>query len=187
VAGALGRGGAIEFALTAPVALLMAMGLCDLAYQLYMQSVLTGAGAEGRARCHHSKREHFHMDATVLTRAGGEPQCRLCQPAIPRARAMPSSAISRPSPSSTVTATGCAIRRMLHRHQRQWLMGCQSRHHRQWRGQRHGGLYRRRHLSASLPHRLAGLVRAVTISATTILKNQPYTAQQLTTIATICT
>jgi hypothetical protein len=27
----------------------------------------------------------------------------------------------------------------------------------------------------------------VTISATTILKNQPYTAQQLTTIATVCT
>jgi Flp pilus assembly protein TadG len=32
----------LEFALVAPVALLMAMALCDIAYQLYMQSVLAG-------------------------------------------------------------------------------------------------------------------------------------------------
>jgi len=40
------RGGAalVEFALVLPVMLLMGMGLCEMAYQAYMQAILTGAG-----------------------------------------------------------------------------------------------------------------------------------------------
>ncbi|MBN9142606.1 MAG: hypothetical protein BGP00_12130 [Novosphingobium sp. 63-713] len=39
------RGGAalVEFALVLPVMLLMGMGLCEMAYQAYMQAILTGA------------------------------------------------------------------------------------------------------------------------------------------------
>jgi Flp pilus assembly protein TadG len=64
---ASGGAALIEFALTAPVALLMAMGLCDLAYQLYMQSVLSGLVQKAGRDATIQNANTSTLDATVLT------------------------------------------------------------------------------------------------------------------------
>lgn len=61
----------IEFALTAPVALLMAMGLGDLAYQLYMQSVLSGLVQKAGRDATIQNANTGTLDITVLTRMQG--------------------------------------------------------------------------------------------------------------------
>ncbi len=58
---------AVEFALIVPVFLVMIMGLCDLAYQAYIQSVLSGAvNMAGRAGTIQGATSNT-IDASVLT------------------------------------------------------------------------------------------------------------------------
>jgi Flp pilus assembly protein TadG len=60
-------GALIEFALVAPVAMLMTMGLCDVAYQLYMQSVLAGLVQKTARDATIQNATTATLDAKVLT------------------------------------------------------------------------------------------------------------------------
>jgi len=62
------RGGAlVEFAMVLPVMLLMGMGLCEMAYQGYMQAILTGAVQKAGRDSTIENSTTSTIDAAVLT------------------------------------------------------------------------------------------------------------------------
>jgi hypothetical protein len=186
---ASGGAALIEFALTAPVALLMAMGLCDLAYQLYMQSVLSGLVQKAGRDATIQNANTSTLDATVLTQMQAVNRNAVYAAGYPSRQSYAQFGYISPEPFIDGNRNGV-------RDSGECFTDINGNG--SWDANPgitgNGGASDTVVYTAAVtyPHLFPltvwlGWSARVTISATTILKNQPYTAQQLTTIATVCT
>jgi Flp pilus assembly protein TadG len=184
------RGAAlIEFALTAPVALLMAMGLCDLAYQLYMQSVLSGLVQKSGRDATIQGANTTTLDANVLTQMKSVNASVTYVTGSPSRQSYQQFGYISPEPFTDSNRNGV-------RDPGECFTDINGNG--SWDANPgvsgNGGASDMVVYTAAMtyPHLFPmatwlGWPARATISATTILKNQPYTTQTVTTIATICT
>ena len=179
----------LEFALVAPVALLMAMGLCDIAYQLYLQSVLAGlvqkVGRDATIQGASTSTLDDRMLATMLTVNNNLAWAT----GSPTRESYATFGTIAPEPFTDTNRNGI-------RDAGECFTDVNGNG--VWDADGgvagNGGAGDMVVYTASMtyPHLFPfgtwlGWPARATITATTILKNQPYAAQQVSTPATVCT
>lgn len=189
----------VEFALIAPVMIGLMMGLCDLTYQIYARSLLTGAvqKAARDSAIQGGGNLADTLDAQVLTAISG------------LITASSKSCVTNPAPGtwcssrksySTFTNVGPEPFTDLNNDKIRQVGECYSdiNGNKQWDadpgvagqgGANDVALYT---MSVTYPRifpvaGLFGWSSSVTISTSTLLKNQPYATQATSSPATICT
>jgi Flp pilus assembly protein TadG len=186
---ASGGAAAIEFALTAPIALLMIMGLCDFAYQLYMQALLSGAVQKAGRDATIQNSSPATLDAQVLAIVQGGNRNAAWATGYPSRMSYAQYGYISPEPFTDSNGNGV-------RDPGECYTDVNGNS--QWDANPgisgNGGAGDTVVYTATMTYpRLFPTgawmkwANVVTISSTTILKNQPYAAQTVPTPTTICT
>lgn len=180
---------AIEFAMTAPIALLMVMGLADFAYQLYLQAVLSGAVQKAGRDSTIQNATPASIDAQVLSIVQAANKNAAYVSGYPTRMSYAQYGYISPEPFTDSNGNGV-------RDPGECFTDVNGNS--TWDANPgisgNGGAGDTVVYTSTMTYpRLfptgswMGWGKQVTISATTILKNQPYTAQSVPTPTTICT
>jgi len=179
----------VEFAIVAPVALMMSMALCDIAYQLYLQSVLAGLVQKAGRDATIQGASTATLDAQMLTTMQSVNNNLLYATGSPKRESYASFGTIAPEPFTDTNRNGI-------RDPGECFTDVNGNG--VWDADAgvagNGGAGDMVVYTASMtyPHLFPlaawlGWPARATITATTILKNQPYAAQQVPTPATVCT
>jgi hypothetical protein len=179
----------LEFALVAPVALLMAMALCDIAYQLYLQSVLAGLVQKVGRDSTIQGANTATLDATMLATMQTINNNLAYATGSPTRESYATFSTIAPEPFTDTNRNGIRDAGECY---------TDVNGNSQWDADAgiagNGGAGDMVIYTASMtyPHLFPfaawlGWSPRATITATTILKNQPYAAQQVASPATVCT
>lgn len=182
-------GALIEFAMVAPVAMLMSMGLCDVAYQLYMQSVLAGLVQKTARDATIQNATTATLDAKVLTLMQNINKGALYATGSPTRESYSTFGAIAPEPFTDSNRNGI-------RDAGECFTDVNGNG--AWDADAgilgNGGASDMVVYTATMtyPHLFPvatwmGWPTRATITATTIMKNQPYTTQTVLSPATVCT